>query len=227
MLDRLKALLSGASSSGKASSGGLLHASRRAIESEPIIRQSNGLDQFFASLRDRAGLNILDFAGASQANVSFITSMGHRIASEDFMRSLEVTFGEEEFYENQSNPQLVDEFLHEAVSFPPDNFDGALVWDALQFLSPHVLQITVDRLYDTLRPDSYLLAFFHSNEKARELPLYQYRIQDSKTLLLNHRGYRPQGQFFNNRALEKLFGRFHSVKFFLTRDNLREVIVRR
>jgi hypothetical protein len=32
---------------------------------------------------------------------------------------------------------------------------------------------------------------------------------------------------FNNRSLEKLFGKFESVKFFLTRDNLREVIVRR
>ena len=27
--------------------------------------------------------------------------------------------------------------------------------------------------------------------------------------------------------IEKLFQRFHSVKFFLTRDNLREVIIRR
>jgi hypothetical protein len=31
---------------------------------------------------------------------------------------------------------------------------------------------------------------------------------------------------FNNRNLEKLFGRFDSVKFFLTREQLREVIVK-
>jgi hypothetical protein len=31
---------------------------------------------------------------------------------------------------------------------------------------------------------------------------------------------------FNNRSLEKLFGGFESVKFFLTKDRLREVIVK-
>jgi len=33
-------------------------------------------------------------------------------------------------------------------------------------------------------------------------------------------------QLFNNRALEKLFADFQSVKFFLTRERLREVLVR-
>jgi hypothetical protein len=31
-------------------------------------------------------------------------------------------------------------------------------------------------------------------------------------------------RLYNNRGLEKLFGRFESVKFFLTRDRLREII---
>jgi len=34
-------------------------------------------------------------------------------------------------------------------------------------------------------------------------------------------------QNFNNRMIEKLFESASSVKLFLTRDNLREVIVRR
>jgi len=194
---------------------------------EAFARHSNGLDQFFGSIRDRSGLNIIDFAGASQANVSFITSMGHRISSVNFMHSLEETFGENRFFENQANPQLVDELLQDGLTFPSAEYDGALVWDSLQFLTPHLLQIAVDRLYETLRQDSYLLAFFHANEKAREIPMYHYRIQDHRTLLLTPRGFRAQAQFFNNRALEKLFHRFQSVKFFLTRDNLREIIVRR
>jgi hypothetical protein len=200
---------------------------RRAVIEEPRSRQSNGLEQFFSSLRDRSGLRILDFAGASQANVSFITSMGHSIASEDFMKLLESAFGDESFYENQGDPRRTDEFLQENLGYPPDHFDGALVWDCLQFLNPHLLQITVDRLYETLRPDSYMLAFFHANEKTKEIPLYSYRISDERTLLLTHKGYRAHAQHFNNRSLEKLFHRFQRVKFFLTRDNLREVIVRR
>jgi hypothetical protein len=227
LLDRLKTLLAG-SSSGTAYPSVNASPQRRTVTGDPFPRQSNGLEQFFGSLRDRSGLNILDFASASQANVSFITNMGHRISSEDFMRSIENTFGENDhFFENQGNPQIVDQFLQEYLNFRTDCFDGALVWDSLQFLTPHLLQIAVDRLYDTLKPGSYLFAFFHANEKARELPLYHYRIQDQKTLLLTPRGFRNQAQFFNNRALEKLFQRYQSVKFFLTRDNLREIIVRR
>lgn len=215
-------------SADKSSPSGVLLPSRQLHEGEAIVRQSNGLEQFFVTLRDRSDLRLLDFAGASQANVSYVTSMGHGISSQDFMHSLEYTFGTNgQFYENQSNPQIVDAFLQDYLSFPIDHFDGALVWDSLQFLSPHLLQLTVDRLYNALQPDSYLLAFFNSNEKAREIPLYHYRIQDQKTLLLSPRGYRPHAQFFNNRALEKLFQRYKSVKFFLTRDNLREIIVRR
>jgi hypothetical protein len=190
-------------------------------------RQSNGLDQFFSSIQDRSGLNLIDFAGANQSNVSYITSLGHRLSSEDFVRSLELTFGPQDLVDNQTNPQLVDQFLQENLGFPYDSFDGALLWDALQFLSPHLLQITVDRLFDTLRPDSYMLAFFHTDEKVKQLPIYNYRIADHRNIVLQPRGWANCGQFFNNRAIEKIFHRYKSVKFFLTRDNLREVIVRR
>ena len=45
-----------------------------------------------------------------------------------------------------------------------------------------------------------------------------------QVLRLQVRQQRTLPQTFNNRSLERLFGEFHSVKFFLTRDNLREVI---
>ena len=78
-----------------------------------------------------------------------------------------------------------------------------------------------------MSPRAYLLAFFTAVERATEVPSYTFRIVDNKTISLTERGMRPAGQVFNNRSLEKLFGKFDSVKFFLTRENLREVIVRR
>lgn len=186
------------------------------------------MDQFFTSLRGQEGLNILDFAGASQANITFITELGHRLSSEDFVRSLELAFGAgPDFYENQSDPERAEQFLNESLNFPPEHFDGVMIWDALQFLNPVLLQPMVDKLYEILRPNSLMLAFFHADEKAAQVPLYTYRIADQKTLILTPRGLRTRGQFFNNRGLEKLFSRFQSVKFFLTRDSLREIIVRR
>ena len=223
MLDRLRGLFGGGSSRETPQASTAAYAR----PADPFTRQSNGLDQFFSSLQDRTALTVLDFAGASQENVSFITSMGHRLSSEDFVRSIDHTFGVEQTVEAQADPLLVDAFIAENLAFPPDSFDGALVWDALQFLSPHLLQLTIDRLYDTLRPGAYLFAFFNADDKARHIPVYHYRIADHKTLMLTPRGSRPAAQFFNNRAIEKVFHRFESVKFFLARDHLREVIVKR
>ena len=203
-------------------------ASSRASSGAGVTRTSNGLDQFFASLQSRENLNILDLAGASQANISFITNLGHRIFSDDILHTLDDAFGGgEQFVENQSDPQRVAQFLRQSLDFPDAHFDGALVWDTLQFLSPVLLQETVDRLCRILRPQASLLAFFNAEEKLSTIPVSSYRIVDSKTLLLLPRGERKPTQFFNNRTLEKLFQNFYSVKFFLTRDHLREVIVRR
>ena len=94
-------------------------------------------------------------------------------------------------------------------------------------MGPALLNADVERLYEVMRPKSYLLAFFTANEKVTEVMSHSFRIGDSKTIVLTERGSRPTAQVFNNRNLEKLFGKFESVKFFLTRESLREVIVRR
>ena len=78
-----------------------------------------------------------------------------------------------------------------------------------------------------MRPDAYLLAFVTSNDKATDVPAHSFRIIDNKNILITERGLRASGQVFNNRNIEKLFGNFQSVKFFLTRESLREIIVRR
>lgn len=191
-------------------------------------RNSSGLGEFCGMLEERPGLNILDLAAANQNTVSFITNYGHRLYSDDILLQLDQTFGTgEDFIENQQNPRLLQNFLDGTLQFPEQEFDGALVWDTLQFLSPPVLAAVVDRLWHILRPGSCMLALFSANEHALEVPLYSYRMVDQRTIGLNPRGTRKPAQPFNNRALEKLFQKFQSVKFFLTRDHLREVIVRR
>jgi hypothetical protein len=205
-----------------------LHSQPKKSAAPAQTRSSHGLDQFFSSVQDQEGLSILDFSGASQANISFITSMGHRIYSNDVLRTMEETFGSGgDFVANQSDPERAATFLRESLDFPERSFDGALVWDTLQFLAQPLLQDTVDRLCRVLRPQASLLAFFHAEEKAQTAPLYTYRIIDSKVMSLTPRNQVRPVQYFNNRNLEKLFQKYQSVKFFLTRDHLREVIVRR
>ncbi len=94
-------------------------------------------------------------------------------------------------------------------------------------MAPALLSATIERLHRITRPQSYMLAFFHSDERATSVPYYSFRILDFNTLQVGQYGSRRPAQLFNNRSLEKLFQRFESVKFFLTRENLREVIVKR
>jgi SAM-dependent methyltransferase len=191
-----------------------------------ITRHSSGLEQFHSMLHGCEDLSILDMSGASQGNITFVTDAGHRISSDDLIGTMQQVFGDN-FLEGQQTPEKAQRFLELALTFPDATFDGAMVWDALQFLVSPVLEETVERLLRVVRPGGLILAFFNANEKVGQLPLYSHRIQDSKTIAQVPRGGVQPAQHFNNRNLEKLFEHAASIKFFLTRDNLREVLVRR
>jgi len=181
-----------------------------------------------SALEERPGLSVLDLAGASQTTISFLTNYGHRFYSSDFLHALDQAFGDEgDFYENQANPRKAAQFFENAMSFAGREFDAVLVWDTLQFIAPPLLDEVVKRLRESLAPGAAMLAFFHADERIDTIPANSYRISDHRTIALVPRGRRRPAQFFNNRSLEKLFRDFGSVKFFLTRDHLREVIVRR
>lgn len=199
----------------------------RVDETETVsTRQSRGLDQFFGYIRDQVGLSILDLAGITQENVSYVTDLGHKITTQDFLRSLDDTFGREQLSE-QANVSRIDYFLEQNLDFKESSFDGVLIWDVMQYLSPALLNATIERLYQIVRPRSYMLAFFNADEKSLISPNTTFRIQGQSTLVLAQRGIRRQAQVFNNRSLEKIFCQFESVKFFLTREHLREVIIKR
>jgi len=193
---------------------------RAPAQSEFAPRNSNGLDQFFSYIKGVSGLSILDLAGVNQANVSFITNLGHKIYSEDFLRSVRLSAN------GDPHPRPEAFFKHN-LNHPDDTFDGALVWDVLEYLNAPMLTATVDRLSRIVKPGSYVFAVFQAQEKVDSVPQYTFRIKDSKTLMVAERGRRKPEQVFNNRSLEKLFHDFESLKFFLARDKLREVIVRR
>jgi hypothetical protein len=222
--DRFKSIFRGPGAQQESSS---ILRGRSANEKEVVTtRQSRGLEQFFAYIRDQTGLSILDLGGVCQDNVNFITELGHRITPQSILRSVDETFGGVT-EADQSNPHQIELFLKTNLDYPADSFDGVLLWDTLQFMAPALLNAVLERLYLIVRPKSYLLVYFNSEERGKTSPVYSFRIQDRNTLRLIERGARPTAQSFNNRGLEKLFAKFESVKFFLTRESLREVIVRR
>ena len=97
------------------------HAGVQAATEMVDTRPSRGLEEFFGYIREQSGLTILDLGGATQQNVSFITNLGHRLYSEDFLQILNETFGAEDTAD-QSNPGRIDYFLRQALDYPERAF---------------------------------------------------------------------------------------------------------
>ena len=197
-----------------------------AAQNGVMTRSSRGLEEFFSHIHGLSGLTLLDLGGATQQNVSFITDLGHRLYSENFLQILKEATSGADGTADQSNPGVIDYFLRQALDYPEGHFDGVLIWDVLEYLAPALLTAVVERLHKVVRPGSYMLAFFHADDKLEAVPSYTFRIQDVKNLQVLQNGTRRPMQLFNNRSLERLFTKSDSVKFFLTKDRLREVVIR-
>ena len=81
-------------------------------------------------------------------------------------------------------------------------------------MAPALLNAVLERVHKIVRPKSYLLVYFNSEDRARITPVYSFRIQDKSTLMLVQRGTRAAAQSFNNRGLEKLFAKFEIREVF-------------
>jgi hypothetical protein len=193
----------------------------------PGARHSHALQSLTNYLRAQQGLQILDLGGLNQPNLDFITGLGHRLYAEDLIRSFDSFFTPAEIQSREFRETRIEEFLDVTFEFPDQSSDGALVWDLLQFMPSPVAQAVLARLYRILAPDSFLLAFFHPDAGGKTAQPNACRIVDQSTIQLIPRQTQRLIEPFNTRSIERFFHRFSSVKFFLTRENLHEVIVRR
>jgi len=159
----------------------------------------------------------------TESNVNFLSEMGGKLHAVDLLDCYDRARRENP--ELRFDPVTARDFVDEYLNFARKQFDAILVWDSLEFLDSDLLHPTVARLGETLRPGGVLLAFFHTQSRGQNVQVYRYRIRSERELLLQARQLRALPNTFNNRSLERLFGDFESVKFFLTRDHLREVIV--
>ena len=196
-------------------------------EFQDFSRQSSALEQFFLTFHGQAGLTVLDFGVSNQENTDFFNDLGHKLRYDNFVRSLDESFGDGDFYKNQDDEGRIEAFQSKVLNFDDDSLDGVLVWDALQYLSPAMLEGAVSQMHSILHKGGQLLTVFHTDEKLVEIPSYSYRIQARNRVKLVSRTHRKPAQYFSTRSLEKVFRNFDQVKFFLTQDSLREVIVRK
>ena len=186
-------------------------------------RYSRGLRYCLSSLPDAEHRQVLDLGGLSESSVSFLSSLGCRIHALDLLSLFDAY--QEKLPGQRFSPADAKSFINEYLGYPPATFDIILVWDVIEFFDTEVLKLAVSQFGRILQPGGSLLTFFHTRSKGMPVTANQYQIEDADHLRLRERHQRPLSHTFNNRSLERLFGGFGSLKFFLTHDSIREVIV--
>ena len=198
-------------------------ARRHSAHPAPEPRRSNGLKLFFETIPHSDGLQILDLGGLTEGNINFLGSLGGTIHAVDLLGRFDTM--KHELADRPLDSHAAHGFVNDFLNFPRKQFDAILAWDTLEFLDTDVLNLAIPRVQDILRPGGGLLTFFHTHGRGETVPVYRYEIEQIDRLRVDPKGTRELPNAFNNRSLERLFQDFSSVKFFLTKNSLREVIV--
>lgn len=204
---------------------------------QKLTRRSSAMAELSGIFRSEEALCVLDVGATSASNIRFFTERGHRIYSQDL---LEASTDPDLIIKNEQGQPALDskKFLEENLAYPNAHFDVVFLWNLADYMDENLVKPVIDRLWSVMKPGAMLLAFFHTREAGPDAPYYRYHISDGPTLemhALNSKHDQRKGQassrpftlqrVFNNRHIENLFRDYASIKFFLSRDNIREVLV--
>ena len=187
-------------------------------------RRSTGFAAFTHRLSEYEQLSVLDLGPTSAANITFLTGFGGRVYNVDILR---VSQEREYVVRQEDGTEKLDaeKFFSENLNYPDCQFDAILCWDIPDYLDEALVKPMVERIQKILKPGGILLAFFHTKDAGPDSPYCRYHIVNGEVLDLEVRPDFRLQRVFNNRHIENLFKGFASLKFFLARDNIREVLV--
>jgi SAM-dependent methyltransferase len=201
-----------------------------------LNRRSSAMAELSRMLKSEQTLCVLDIGATSASNIRFFTERGHRVYSQDL---LEASADPPLITRDEQGQLVLDskKFLEENLAYENGLFDLVFCWNLADYMDESLVKPVVGRLWSVMKPGGMLLAFFHTREAGPDAPYYRYHLTGSDLLEMHalnaKRDQRsaPQGKpftlqrVFNNRHIENLFRDFASIKFFLSRDNIREVLV--
>ena len=193
-----------------------------------IPRHSSGWGQVLERMRKEEGLRVLDIGPTSSGNINLITALGHSI----YLANLVEDAAKPEWVlRNEDGAPVgfeVDRFLDVQLNFSGRGFDIVLFWDSADYLPAPMLAPVLDRIHQVMAPGGNLLAMFHASSGATQIAgagFSRYHLTETSQLNVQRAGDYSVRQTYTNRQIEKLFAAYKSYRFFLGKDNLREVIV--
>jgi hypothetical protein len=202
-----------------------------AASAERVPRNSSGWGKILERMRGEESLRVLDIGPTSSGNINLITSLGHSI----YLANLVEDATKKEWTPPQADgtpgPFDVARFLSTHLSFSGRGFDIVLLWDAADYLPEAIVAPVIQRIHQVMEPNGQMLAMFHSASTASMTPLKadfsRYHLTDTNRVDVQRAGDYPLLNTFTNRQIEKLFEEFKGFTFFLSKDNVREVLVTR
>jgi len=210
--------------------GGKDKASGGPASNERIPRHSSGWGQLLGRMRSEDSLRILDIGATSSTNINFVTTLGHSI----YLANLVEEAAKREWIvpdEDGSPGQFdVERFLATHLSFSGRGFDVVLFWDTADYLPEALLGPVLERIYQVMAPGGEMLAMFHSPSNSftsglAKSEFCRYHLTDTTLVEVQKAGEFPLINHYTNRQIEKLLASFKGFHFFLSKDNVREVVV--
>jgi SAM-dependent methyltransferase len=184
-----------------------------------------GFQHFTHAILRPDGQTVLDLGPTSSSNLQFITGLGHKAYNDDVLAAANDSRFLVEGAEPGTKSLDVARFLAEELTYEPESFDAVLMWDVCDYLPEPLVKPVVERIYRITKPRGALLAFFHTRDAGAEAPYYRYHIQNETTLELREGPHFQLQRVFQNRHIENLFREYTSIKFFLGKQNIREVLL--
>jgi hypothetical protein len=195
---------------------------------ERIPRHSSGWKELQKHLQANESQRILDIGPTSSTNINYITSLGHSI----YMANLVEEAAKPEWILPAAEPGEpagfdVDRFLGANLNFIGRTFDVVILWDTADYLPETLLPAVIERIQSVMKVGGLMLAFFHTKAEGPETAFSRYHLTETESVEMQRAGNYPVLRTYNNRQIENLFSSFSSYRFFLAKDNLREVVVTR
>ncbi len=201
------------------------------LAAQRVTRRSSGLGELMRDVARQESLCILDLGPTSPTNISLLTGMGHKVYNEDLLSaSLDPAYA----CRTEEGKPAIDatRFIAENLTYERELFDVVLCWDIADYLHESLVKTVIERLHLATKPGGVVLAFFHTRDAGPNAAYCRYHIAANDTLSLQPLNQRDGSaplfrlqRIFNNRHIENLFHDYSSLKFFLARDNIREVLV--
>lgn len=203
------------------------NATAKGVGGERVPRHSSGWKDLLKHLRSQESLRILDIGPTSSTNINYITSLGHSI----YMANLVEEAAKPEWIVPGEGGEPatfdVDRFLTTNLNFSGRIFDAVIFWDTADYLPESLLPAVIGRIHSVMQEGGLLLAFFHAKTDGADTAFSRYHLTDTEMVEMQRAGNYPVLRTYTNRQVENMLKEFSNFRFFLAKDNLREVIATR